>query len=45
MARNPQLNIRNYLSFNVLMDINANMMAMIQKRTITFGSGHPFSSK
>ncbi len=34
-----------YRNFNVLRLSNAKMIAMIQKRTTTFGSSHPFSSK
>jgi hypothetical protein len=34
-----------YLSFNVLIEINASAMAMIQKRMITLGSAQPFNSK
>lgn len=32
-------------SFNVLRAIRARKIVMIQKRTITFGSAHPLSSK
>jgi len=34
-----------YLNFNVLRAIRARKMVMIQKRTITLGSAHPFNSK
>ena len=34
-----------YLNFSVLRAIRAKKMVMIQKRTITLGSAHPFSSK
>ena len=34
-----------YLSLSVLMASSASAMAMIQNRTITFGSGQPLSSK
>jgi len=34
-----------YLSFSVLMATRARMIEMIQNRTMTFGSAHPFSSK
>jgi hypothetical protein len=34
-----------YLNFSVLMANRARAMAMIQNRTITFGSGQPFNSK
>jgi hypothetical protein len=34
-----------YLNFRVLMAIRLKIAAMIQNRTITFGSGHPLSSK
>ncbi len=34
-----------YLSLRVLMDNSAKIMAMIQKRTVTFDSAHPFNSK
>ncbi len=34
-----------YLNFNVASDSSAKMMAMIQKRTTTFVSRHPESSK
>ena len=37
--------LRAYRSFRVLRDISARAMAMIQKRTITFGSAQPLSSK
>jgi hypothetical protein len=36
---------RFYLNFSVLIASNAKASAMIQKRTITLGSAHPFSSK
>jgi hypothetical protein len=35
----------NYRSFNALNDTNPRMMEIIQKRTMTLGSGQPFSSK
>ena len=38
-------NVLCHLSFSVLMATRARMIEMIQNRTITFGSAHPFSSK
>ncbi len=35
----------NHRIFSVLIDNKASATAIIQNRTITFGSGHPFSSK
>jgi hypothetical protein len=37
--------LHRYLSFRVARLNTANMIAMIQKRTMTLGSGHPFFSK
>ncbi len=34
-----------YLIFSVLREIRASVIAIIQNRTITFGSAHPLSSK
>ena len=34
-----------YRIFNVLNETNASVMAIIQNRTMTLHSGHPFSSK
>ena len=34
-----------HLSFSVLMDIKARIIAIIQNRTVTLDSGHPFNSK
>ena len=34
-----------YRNLNVLSENRAKMTAMIQKRTVTFVSGHPFNSK
>ena len=34
-----------HLNFSVLRAIRARKMVIIQKRTITFGSAHPFNSK
>ena len=34
-----------YMSFNVAMPKSARMMAIIQKRIVTLGSGHPFNWK
>jgi hypothetical protein len=39
------LHAHHYRSFNVLKLSRASRMAMIQRRTTTFGSSHPFISK
>ena len=45
IPRTAILLITSYLSLSVLTPTNPSMMARIQKRTMTLGSGQPFSSK